>query len=64
MGQLKRPKIIGELKIIYNRAGGLSVHNGIKQGSNKVMLSCRSEEHCLELIEKLKTAKPFEVIHY
>lgn len=62
MAQYKRPKIIGELKIIYNKAGGFSVHNGVKQGQNKVMLSCRSEAHCLELIEKLKTAKPFEII--
>jgi hypothetical protein len=64
MAKYKRPNIIGELKIIYNKAGGYSVYNGIKQGSNKIMLSCRSEEHCLKLIDKIKAAKPFEIIHY
>ncbi|MBL4661002.1 MAG: hypothetical protein JKY19_11655 [Alcanivoracaceae bacterium] len=64
MAKYRRPKIIGELKIICNMAGGLSIHNGLKQGKNKIMLSCRSEAHCLELIEKLKSAKPFEIIQY
>ncbi len=58
MAQFKRPKILGELKIIYNKAGGLSVHNGIKQGENKMMLSCRSEGHCQKVIKKLKQVKP------
>ena len=64
MAQYKRPKIIGELKIIYNKAGGLSVHNGVKQGKNKIMLPCRSDEHGQEIIEKLNNAKPNEVIYY
>ena len=64
MAQFKRPKIIGELKIIYNKAGGYSVHNNVKQGKNKVMLTCRNELHGQEIIEKLKNAKPFEIIFY
>ena len=63
MAQIKVPKIIGELKVITNRAGGFSVWNNIKSGSNKIMIPVRSKEVGERLIEKLKSATAGELIN-
>jgi len=59
-----RPKIIGTLKICQMMAGNLAVVNDIKNAPNKIIIPCRSEEHGHEIIEKLKCAKPGEILHF
>lgn len=63
MASIKVPKIIGELKIIKNRANGLSVWNNIKSGHNKIMIPCRSIEVGEEIIKRIKNASAGEIIN-
>ena len=59
-----RPKIIGTLKIQKMMAGNLAVMNDIKNPPNKIIVQCRSLEHGKEIIQKIKGAKPGEIIHF
>lgn len=63
MAQLIRPKNISELTIITNKAGGLSVHNGIKSGANRIMIPCRDVQHGQAIIEKIINAKAGNLIY-
>ena len=61
--QLIRPKILGTLSIQLMRAGNYAVVNDIKSTPNKIIIACRSKEHGKEIIEKLKAAKPGELLN-
>jgi hypothetical protein len=61
--RLIRPKIIGTLRIRLMMAGNLAVINDIKNAPNKIIIPCNSEAHGYEIIEKLKNAKPGEILH-
>ncbi len=58
-----RPKIIGTLKVQVMMAGNYAVVNDIKSTPNKIISACRSMEHGAEIIEKLKAAKPGELLN-
>ncbi|MBP7513618.1 MAG: hypothetical protein KA791_03670 [Flavobacteriales bacterium] len=62
--QLIRPKILGTLKIEVMMAGNYAVVNDIKSTPNKIIIACRSQEHGEEIIEKLKAAKPGELLTF
>ncbi len=62
--KFKRPKVIGELKVIRNKAGSLSIWNGIKKGGNKIMIPCRDETHAKEVIQKLLESEPNDTIYF
>ncbi len=64
MAQFKIPKIVGELKIIENKAGTLSVWNGLKKGENKIMIPCRDEQHGQAIIDKIKSSTQNDLISY
>ena len=61
--QLIRPKIIGTLKIQEMYAGNLAITNDIKRAPNKIIIPCRSKEHGEEIIQKIKEAKPGDLIY-
>jgi len=61
--KLIRPKIIGTLKIHKMMAGNLAVMNDIKNSPNKIIVQCKSVKDGEEIIEKIKTAKPGELLH-
>mgnify|MGYP005751813663 CR=1 FL=1 len=61
--KLVRPKILGTLTIQKMMAGNLAVVNDIKNAPNKIIIPCRSKEHGDELIDKLKNAKPGDIIY-
>ncbi|KAA9339999.1 hypothetical protein [Adhaeribacter soli] len=61
--RLIRPKIIGTLKIMKMMAGNLAVVNDIKSSPNKIIIPCRSEEHGIGIINKIKEAKPGEILY-
>lgn len=63
MTKLIKPKIVGELKIITNKAGSISVYNDIKSGANRIMIPCRDEEHGKLIIKKIINAKTGELLH-
>ena len=58
-----RPKIIGTLKIQKMMAGNWAVTNDIKNPPNKIIVPCRSKAHGEEIIQKIKEAKPGDIIH-
>lgn len=58
-----RPKIIGTLSICRMMAGNLSVINDIENAPNKIRIVCESYEHGEELIERIKAAKPGDVLY-
>ena len=60
--QVRRPKILGTLKICRMMAGNLAVKNDIKNAPNKLIITVSSYEHCEELIAKLKADRDGEVI--
>lgn len=60
---MKRPKIIGSLKINTMMAGNLAVINDIKNSTNKIIVPCDSWEHGEEIIKKIKNAKFGEILH-
>lgn len=60
---MKRPKLIGTLKIQKMMAGNWAVINDIKNPPNKIIVPCRSIEHGEEIIKKIKAAKPGDTIH-
>jgi hypothetical protein len=62
--RLVRPKIIGTLKIARMMAGNLSVINDIKNAPNKIRIVCDSFEHGEEIIERIKQAKPGDILHF
>lgn len=59
-----RPKIIGTLKIKLMMAGNLAVMNDIKNAPNKIIIPCKSMQDGEEIIEKIKTSKPGEIIFF
>lgn len=59
-----RPKIIGTLKIQKMMAGNLAVINDIKNAPNKIIFPCRSMQEGEEIIKKIKTSKPGEIIFF
>lgn len=61
--QLIRPKIIGTLKIQVMKAGNYAVVNNIKSTPNKIIIACRSKEHGEEMIMKLQSGKPGELLN-
>lgn len=61
--RFKKPKIIGELKIERMMAGNLAVKNNIKNGPNKIIITCNSYDHVEEIIERIKKAKFGETLH-
>lgn len=60
---MRRPKIIGTLKIEKMMAGNWAVINDIKNPPNKIIVPCRSIEHGKEIIKKIKESKPGDTIH-
>ncbi|GAA0875864.1 hypothetical protein GCM10009118_22730 [Wandonia haliotis] len=60
---MRRPKIIGTLKIEKMMAGNWAVINDIKNPPNKIIVPCRSIEHGEEIIKKIKESKPGDTIH-
>ncbi|MDR0829165.1 MAG: hypothetical protein LBN95_03525 [Prevotellaceae bacterium] len=62
--KLIRPKIIGTLKIQKMMAGNLAVINDIKSSPNKIIIPCESVIEGEEIIEKIKTAKPNEMLYF
>ncbi|WP_089354564.1 hypothetical protein [Flavobacterium sp. ov086] len=62
--KITRPKIIGTLKIQVMMAGNLAVVNDIKNAPNKIIVQCDSYEHGQEIIEKIKTSKQGEILHF
>jgi hypothetical protein len=60
--QVRRPKILGTLKICRMMAGNLAVKNDIKNAPNKLIITVSSFEHGEELIAKLRAARAGEVI--
>lgn len=62
--QLIRPKILGTLKIEVMMGGNYAVVNDIKSTPNKIIIACLSKEHGEEIIEKLKAAKPGELLTF
>lgn len=60
---MRRPKIIGTLKIEKMMAGNWAVTNDIKNPPNKIIVPCRSIEHGEEIIQKIKESKPGDIIH-
>ncbi|MGV0978733.1 hypothetical protein [Empedobacter falsenii] len=62
--RLTRPKIIGTLKIKLMIAGNLAVMNDIKNAPNKIIIPCKSMQDGEEIIEKIKTSKPGEIIFF
>lgn len=60
---MRRPKIIGTLKIEKMMAGNWAVTNNIKNPPNKIIVPCRSIEHGEEIIKKIKEGKPRDTIH-
>lgn len=60
---MKRPKIIGTLKIQKMMAGNWAVTNDIKNAPNKIIVPCRSIAHGEEIIMKIKNGKPGDTIH-
>lgn len=63
MPQLIKPKTIGELKIITNKAGSLSVHKGIKSGANRIMIPCRDIQHGKMIIQKICEANTGDLMY-
>ncbi|SNR97130.1 hypothetical protein SAMN04487979_13614 [Flavobacterium sp. ov086] len=45
-------------------AGNLAVVNDIKNAPNKIIVQCDSYEHGQEIIEKIKTSKQGEILHF
>lgn len=45
-------------------AGNWAVMNDIKNPPNKIIVPCRSLTHGEEIIEKIKTARPGDTIHF
>ncbi len=64
MGKLIVPKIVGDLKLIHNKAGGYSVWNGIKKGSNKIMIPCKNESEGNKIINKILDSRTGELISF
>lgn len=62
--RLTRPKIIRTLKIKLMMAGNLAVMNDIKNAPNKIIIPCKSMQDGEEIIEKIKTSKPGEIIFF
>lgn len=60
---MRRPKIIGTLKIEKMMAENWAVINDIKNPPNKIIVPCRSIEHGEEIIKKIKESKPGDTIH-
>jgi hypothetical protein len=60
---MRRPKIIGTLKIEKMMAGNWAVTNDIKNPPNKISVPCRSIEHGEQIIKKIKESKPGDTIH-
>ncbi|HLP14542.1 MAG TPA: hypothetical protein VK177_21605 [Flavobacteriales bacterium] len=61
--QFIRPKITGTLRIQTMLSGTLAVINDIKSSPNKIIIPCRSKEHGQEIIEKIKSSKPGDLLH-
>lgn len=59
-----RPKIIETLKIQKMMAGNLAVINDIKNAPNKIIIPCSSMQDGEEIIKKIKTSKPGEIIFF
>jgi hypothetical protein len=59
---MRRPKIIGKLKIEKMMAGNWAVSNDIKNPPNKIIVPCRLIEHGEEIIKKIKEAKTGDII--
>ncbi|MDM1548949.1 hypothetical protein HX096_13935 [Empedobacter falsenii] len=45
-------------------AGNLAVMNDIKNAPNKIIIPCKSMQDGEEIIEKIKTSKPGEIIFF
>ncbi|MDQ1095392.1 MULTISPECIES: hypothetical protein [Chryseobacterium] len=61
--KIVRPKILGTLQIKIAIAGNCIVENGVNKPPNKIRIPCNNHEDALEIIERLKTAKPGDIIH-
>ncbi len=61
--KIVRPKILGTLQIKIAIAGNYIVENGINKPPNKIRIPCSKHEDALEIIDRLKTAKPSAIIH-
>lgn len=58
-----RPKIIGTLKIKIMMTGNFAVINDIKNSPNRIIIPCSSKTEGEKMIEKIKNAKPGEIIY-
>lgn len=61
--KLKRPKIIGTMKVQKMMSGTLTVVNDIKNAPNKIIFPCNSVEEGEEIIERIKKAKFGDILH-